>query len=74
MVVHAVNYQVVNGDVVLYQMLFAVQMVNIVARVDTPVQEVHASKDFIQLSYSRRNLRSRWAISVWLLVVGVVYK
>jgi hypothetical protein len=37
MVVHAVNYQVVNGDVVLYQMLFAVQMVNIVARVDTPV-------------------------------------
>jgi hypothetical protein len=32
MVTHAVNYVVVNGDVVLYQMLFVVQIMNIVAR------------------------------------------
>ena len=47
MATHAVDWRVVNGDVVLYQMLFVVQMVFIVARMAAPVHRHHVRKGLI---------------------------
>ena len=59
MVTHAVGWQVVNGDVVLSQMLFAVLIKNIVAQVATNAHPEHASKVLMLLSYLRRRMQFR---------------
>jgi hypothetical protein len=52
MVVHAVKRKTVNGHVVLYQMLYVVKIMNIVALMDTPVmcQQEHAHDKILKAS------------------------
>lgn len=50
MVTHAVGWQVVPGDVVLYQMLFVVQIVFIVAQMATLARQEDAHEVLILLS------------------------
>ena len=45
MAIHAVSCQVVNGDAVLYQMLFVVQIVFIVARKAPPVHHLELARE-----------------------------
>ena len=74
MVIRVVNCQMLDRDVVLYQMLFVVQMVIIAARMAIPVNhQDNVSRNHMSLSYSRRNPLFRWIISVRLLAVWGVY-
>jgi hypothetical protein len=59
-----------DGDVVLYQMLFVVQTVIIAACMAIPVNhQDNVSRNLMSLSYSRRHSLFRWIISVRLLAV-----
>jgi hypothetical protein len=44
MAIHAVSWRVVNGDAVLYQMLFVVQTMFIVARMAPPVHHLELAR------------------------------
>ena len=58
-ITHAVGWQVVNGDVVLYQMLFVVLIKNIVARKEKLVHHQAHAKVLVLLNKSERNPQFR---------------
>ena len=58
----AAGWRVVNGDVVLYQMLFVVQMAFIAARMAIRVHHHHAKEDLMKLSSSQNRLQSRLTV------------
>ena len=58
-VTHVVGWQVVNGDVVLTQMLSAVLIKNIVARMEKLAHHQAHAKVLVLLNKSERNLQFR---------------